>query len=111
MAASQVAKVAGGGCREGLGAVAQCGGCLVPVVGTDGAVSRRLVAGLIRDGDGPVNAANLCGADANAGGRDAAIAVVQDAILLLVGAEEAITAGQVVGEDSSQAANEQRSSA
>lgn len=96
MAASQVAKVARGGCRKGLGAVAQCGGCLVPVVGTDGAVGCRLVPGLVRDGDGPVNAANLCGADANAGGRDAAIAVVQDAILLLVGAKEAVAAGQVV---------------
>lgn len=71
---------------------------LVTVIRADGAVDGSLAASLVLDGDGPCNTPDLLWEDVDTLGGDAADAVVQGALLLFVGAQEAVAAGQIVGD-------------
>ena len=73
-------------------------GCdgLVAMVGADSAVGRCLMARLVFNCDGPGNAAQLLWEDVDALGGDGAVAMVQEACLLLGGTDQAVAAGQVV---------------
>ena len=73
-------------------------GCegLLSMIGADRAVGGRLTAGLVLSRDRPGDTPNLLGEDAHALGGDAAVTVVQDALLHLCRADQAVAASQVV---------------
>lgn len=69
------------------------------MVGANGAIGDCLTTSLVFDCDSPGNTTDLLWENVDALGGDAAVAVVQATSLLLGGANQAVAARQVVGEE------------